>query len=116
MVESLQASAPCRLDRVFHALSDPTRRSILRDIAKQEKTVGEIARPYRYSLAAISKHIQVLESSGLVTRRRQGSFRYVRITPVPLKEAQQWLSFYESFWNERLDALADLFTKPEKIG
>ena len=104
---------PARLDRVFHALSDPTRRSILRDISQQEKTVGEIARPYRSSLAAISKHIQVLERSGLVSRRKQGSFQYVRITPTPLKEAQQWLCFYEAFWNERLDALTDLFAQPE---
>jgi len=105
---------PSRLDGVFHALSDPTRRSILRDIAEKEKTVGEIARPYRSSLAAISKHIHVLEGSGLVTRRRQGSFQFVRITPMPLKEAQQWLSFYERFWNERLDALAALFTQQQK--
>ena len=114
MVKSQQPSVPSRLDGVFHALSDPTRRSILRDIAEEEKTVGEIARPYRSSLAAISKHIHVLEGSGLVTRRRQGSFQFVRIAPMPLKEAQQWLSFYERFWNERLDALAALFTQPQK--
>ena len=105
---------PSRLDGIFHALSDPTRRSILRDIADEEKSVGEIARPYRSSLAAISKHIHVLEGSGLVTRRRQGSFQFVRITPMPMKEAQQWLSFYERFWNQRLDALTALFTQPQK--
>ncbi len=49
-----------------------------------------------------------------MTRRRQGSFQFVRITPMPLKEAQQWLSFYERFWNERLDALAALFTQQQK--
>lgn len=115
MVKSHRLSAPARLDSVFHALSDPTRRSILRDVAKQEKTVGELARPYSSSLAAISKHIQVLEKSGLVTRRKQGSFQYVRITPKPLKEAQRWLSFYESFWNERLDVMTEMFTQPEKM-
>ena len=100
---------PSRLDGVFHALSDPTRRSILRDIAEEEKTVGEIARPYRSSLAAISKHIHVLEGSGLVIRRKQGSFQFVRINPMPMKEAQQWLSYYEKFWNERLDQFQQYF-------
>src|SRR5580704_10760321 len=109
MVKSLQPSTPSRLDGVFHALSDPTRRSILRDIAEQEKTVGAIARPYRSSLAAISKHIHVLEGSGLVTRRKQGSFQFVGINPLPMKEAQQWLSYYEKFWNERLDQFQQYF-------
>ena len=109
MVKSLGPSAPSRLDGVFHALSDPTRRSILRDIAAAEKTVGEIARPYRSSLAAISKHIHVLEGSGLVKRRKQGSFQFVRITPMPMKDAQQWLSYYEKFWSERLDQFEQYF-------
>jgi DNA-binding transcriptional ArsR family regulator len=109
MVKSLQPPMPSRLDGVFHALSDPTRRSILRDIAEEEKTVGEIARPYRSSLAAISKHIHVLEGSGLVTRRKQGSFQFVRTNPMPMKEAQQWLSYYEQFWNEHLDQFQHYF-------
>ena len=116
MVKLLQPSMPARLDGVFHALSDPTRRSILRDIAEEEKTVGEIARPYRSSLAAISKHIHVLEGSGLVTRRKQGSFQYVRINPMPMQEAQEWLSYYEKFWNKHLDQFQQYFNdkKPKK--
>jgi len=74
-----------------------------------EKTVGEIARPYRSSLAAISKHIHVLEGSGLVTRRKQGSFQFVRINPMPMKDAQQWLSYYEKFWNEHLGQFQQYF-------
>jgi DNA-binding transcriptional ArsR family regulator len=115
MVKSMQPPAASRLDRIFHALSDPTRRSILRSAAQEERTVGAIARPYRSSLAAISKHIRVLEDSGLVTRRKEGSFQFVRINPIPMKEAQEWLSYYERFWNERLDQFQQHFQdKPKK--
>jgi DNA-binding transcriptional ArsR family regulator len=105
---------PFLLDGVFHALSDPTRRSILRDIAYGEKTVSELARPYPISLAAISKHINVLEDSRLVVRRRQGSFHIVRINPMPMKEAQLWLSYYEKFWNPRLDQFEQYFMDKKK--
>jgi len=114
MVKSSSPSLPSRLDGVFHALSDPTRRSILRNVADGEKTVGEIARPYRSSLAAISKHIHVLEGSGLVKRRKQGSFQFVRINPMPMKDAQQWLSYYEKFWTERLDQFDQYFKDKKK--
>ena len=107
MVKS--AVEPSLLDGVFHALSDPTRRAILRDIAEEEKTVGQIARRYPYSLAAISKHIHVLEGSGLVTRRKQGSFQFVKINPLPMQHAQRWLSHYEKFWSERLDEFQHYF-------
>jgi DNA-binding transcriptional ArsR family regulator len=113
MVESPRQSLP-QLNMVFHALSDPTRRAILRDIADGEKTVGEIARPYPSSLAAVSKHIYVLEGSGLVTRRKQGSFQFVQINAAPLKEAQQWLSYYEQFWNEHLDQFQQHFKSKRK--
>jgi len=114
MVKSSEPTLPSRLDGVFHALSDPTRRSILRDIADAEKTVGEIARPYPSSLAAISKHIHVLEGSGLVKRRKQGSFQFVRINPMPMKIAQDWLSYYEKFWSERLDQFEEYFKHKKK--
>ncbi|MDI3254351.1 ArsR/SmtB family transcription factor [Pseudacidobacterium ailaaui] len=102
-------SSTAQLDSIFHALSDPTRRSILRVIAGKEKTVGEIARPYRISLAAVSKHLKVLESADLITRERQGSFQVVRLKAQSLKTAEEWLSYYKQFWNERLDALQNLF-------
>jgi DNA-binding transcriptional ArsR family regulator len=114
MVKSLLSFRPSRLDGVFHALSDPTRRCILRDIADQEKTVGEIARPFRSSLAAISKHIHVLEGSGLVTRRKEGSFQFVRLNPAPMKDAQRWLSHYEKYWTERLDQFERYFEDKNK--
>lgn len=98
-------SNAARLDSVFHALSDSTRRSILRDIAASEKTVGEIAKPYRISLAAVSKHLKVLESAELIARERRGSFHIVRLNPAPLRPAEEWLAYYEKFWERQLDAL-----------
>jgi DNA-binding transcriptional ArsR family regulator len=96
------------LDHIFHALSDPTRRSILHDLGKREKTVGEIARPYRMSLAAISKHLKVLEMARLIARRKEGSHHFVSLNPETLKTAEEWLSYYEQFWNDRLAALRNL--------
>jgi DNA-binding transcriptional ArsR family regulator len=102
-----------RLDRVFRALADPTRRSILREVAARERTVGQIAKPYRVSLAAISKHLKVLEKARLITREKRGSFQIVRINAAPMKEAERWLAYYERFWNERLDALQDLLDRED---
>jgi DNA-binding transcriptional ArsR family regulator len=109
MVKSLPNEQTARLDGVFHALSDPTRRAILRDVAPREKSVGEIAHPYRVSLAAISKHLKVLEKARLIHREKRGSFQFVRINAAPMKEAERWLSYYEKFWNQQLDALTEFF-------
>ena len=98
------------LDSVFHALSDGTRRAILQDLTLEGKSVGEIARPYEMSLAAVSKHVQVLERAELVERQRRGQFQIVRLKPKNLRAAQDWLSFYETFWSARLDSLQ---TMPE---
>ncbi len=94
-----------RLDSIFHALSDATRRSILRDVAWRERTVGEVAKPYRMSLAAVSKHLNVLESAELIARERRGSFQIVRLKAQNLRPAEEWLAWYEKFWNRQLDAL-----------
>ncbi len=98
-------TSPVQLDSIFHALSDSTRRSILGDIARKEKTVGEIAQPYRMSLAAVSKHLKVLESADLIAREKRGSFQIVRLNAGPLRSAGDWLAYYEKFWNRQLDAL-----------
>lgn len=98
-------SNAARLDSIFHALADETRRSILRDVAVGEKTVGEVAKPYRMSLAAVSKHLNVLESAELIARERRGSFQIVKINAKNLRPAEEWLAFYETFWSDRLDAL-----------
>ncbi len=93
------------LDAVFHALSDGTRRAILRDITKKQKTVNEIAEPYPMSLAAVSKHLRVLERARLIERERKGTFRMVRLKAETLQAAQDWLAYYETFWTDRLDSL-----------
>ncbi len=102
------------LDSVFHALSDTTRRSILRDVAKGEKTVGQIARPYHMSLAAVSKHLKVLERARLIDREKQGSYQVVRLRARAMKPAQDWLAYYEKFWNQQLDALEELLAKEDQ--
>jgi DNA-binding transcriptional ArsR family regulator len=102
------------LDSVFHALADPTRRAMLRSLAVQERTVTELAEPFQMSLAAASKHVKTLERAGLVQRTVQGRTHVCRLDPKPLADAHEWIRFYERFWNERLDALENLFRRPEK--
>ena len=111
MVELSQTEA---LDSVFHALADSTRRAILRDIIRSEKTVGEIAEPYSMSLAAVSKHLDVLERASLIQRERKGTSRLVRLNPQPLHAAHDWLTFYENFWKSSLDRLQDLLENKQK--
>jgi DNA-binding transcriptional ArsR family regulator len=96
------------LDRVFHALADPTRRTILRDLTAGERTVTELARPHRMSLVAVSKHLKVLERARLVDRRRDGSFHLLSLRAEALRAADEWLRHYERFWNERLDSLKNV--------
>lgn len=94
-----------RLDLTFHALSDATRRGILQSLTKKERTVGELAKPYEMSLAAVSKHLKVLESANLITRKKEGSFQIVSLNAEALKRAEHWISFYRQFWDVRLDKL-----------
>ena len=93
------------LNRVFRALADPTRRAILDRLAEGETTVGRLSRPFPLSLAAISKHLGVLERAGLVTRESRGRERVCRIDPAALNDARAWLEFHERFWTDRLEAL-----------
>lgn len=93
------------LDSVFHALADPTRRAMLRLLAEGERMIGELAAPFAMTLPAASKHVRVLERSGLVRRRIEGRAHICSIEPAPLAAALDWLRFYEAFWNDRLDAL-----------
>jgi DNA-binding transcriptional ArsR family regulator len=93
------------LDLVFGALSDPTRRAMLRRLAAGERTVGELAEPFRMSLPAASKHLKVLERAGLVRRTVEGRTHRVRLNARRLSDAQRWLAYYQRFWTDRLDAL-----------
>ncbi len=104
----MKTSDAAVLDRIFHALSDSTRRSILRQVAKGEHTVTEIAEPYDLTFAAISKHLKVLEAARLIARRKDGSFQMISLNPEALKTADQWLRLYQQFWSTRLANLKHL--------
>lgn len=102
------------LDSVFQALSDATRRAMLRRLALQERTVGELAQPFNMSLAAASKHIRTLENAGLLRRTVRGRTHFCQLNPKPLAEADEWLRSYERLWDKRLGALEALLRHPEK--
>ncbi len=109
----MQLQANLQLDRVFQALSDTTRRSILRNLVKGERSVSDIAKPFDLTFAAVSKHLKVLEAADLIDRRKLGSFQMIRLNPKNLKTADQWLRFYEQFWSVRMDALKTLLEEKE---
>ncbi len=94
-----------QLDAVFQALSDPTRREMLRCLTSGERSIGELAAPFRMSFAGASKHVRVLERAGLVHRTVHGRTHRCRLAPAPLAGAFDWLRNYERFWSDRLDAL-----------
>jgi DNA-binding transcriptional ArsR family regulator len=97
-----------QMNSVFHALGDATRRQMLRDLARGERTVSELAEPFAMSLAAASKHIKVLEGAGLIRREVRGRAHFCQLEPGPLASAHEWLGFYERFWTSRLDLLEQL--------
>jgi DNA-binding transcriptional ArsR family regulator len=103
-----------QLDSVFHALSDATRRQMVRELASGERTVGQLAEPFTISLAAASKHIKALESAGLIRREVRGRTHLCRLEPGALASAHEWLSFYERIWTTRLDALDRLLREEDK--
>ena len=96
------------LGSVFHALGDPTRRQMLRDLAHGGRTVTQLAEPFTISLAAASKHIKVLENAALVRREIRGRTHLCHLNPGPLASAHEWLGFYEQFWTDRLGVLEQL--------
>jgi DNA-binding transcriptional ArsR family regulator len=98
-------------DRVFHALSDATRRQILAALSRGDSTVGELAAPFAISLAGVSKHIKVLEQAKLIRIAKQGRRHICQLNPKTLRTAQEVLAYYEKFWNRRLDALQAHFSK-----
>jgi DNA-binding transcriptional ArsR family regulator len=102
-----------RLDSVFHALGDATRRQMLRDLSRGERTVGQLAEPFAISLAAASKHIKALEKAGLIRREVRGRTHLCRLDPGPLSSAHEWLTFYERFWSDRLDVLEQLLREED---
>ena len=97
--------SPDRLDATFAALADPTRRAILARLMSGETSVTELADPFNMSLPAVSKHLKVLESAGLIERSREAQSRPCRLKAKPLKDAAEWLEHYRRFWEESLDRL-----------
>jgi len=97
-----------QLDRTFFALSDPTRRAIISNLATRGTcTVLELARPFDMSLPAISKHLKLLENANLITREQQGRVHYLKLRSDPMREADEWLSAYQRFWQSQLDSLEE---------
>lgn len=93
------------LSRTFAALADPTRRAILARLARGSANVGDLAKPFDMSFAAVSKHLRVLEDAGLVSRGRDAQYRPAMIDARPLATASAWIDDYRRFWNESFDAL-----------
>jgi DNA-binding transcriptional ArsR family regulator len=108
----VELEAP-RLDTVFHALGDATRRRMLRELASGERTVSQLAEPFAMSLAAASKHVKALEHAGLIRREIRGRTHLCRLDPGPLATAHEWLGFYERFWTSRLDVLERLLRQDD---
>ncbi len=94
------------LDATFGALADPTRRAILARLAQGEAMVTELAEPFRVSLPAISKHVRVLESAGLLEREISGRVHRCRLAAEPMKNAAAWIEQYRAFWESQFEALA----------
>ena len=94
-----------RLSLTFAALADPTRRSILARLANDDATVRDLAEPFAISLPAISRHLKVLESTGLIVRSRDAQWRPSRMQPEPLDEAVEWMQSRKQTWEARVDRL-----------
>lgn len=95
-----------RLDAVFHALANRTRRRLLADLAAGPARVNELARPYGMSVNAISKHLFVLEGAGLIERRREGTIQSCVLHADALADADRWMASYRQYWSDQLDRLA----------
>ncbi|HYB10220.1 MAG TPA: metalloregulator ArsR/SmtB family transcription factor [Alphaproteobacteria bacterium] len=100
------------LDRVFHALADPTRRGILERLSRSEASVSELARPLEISLAAVVQHIQILEESGVILTRKKGRVRTCRLSPQALDLAEAWIKQRRALWEHRFDQLGELLGEP----
>lgn len=98
---------PDTLSLTFAAIADPTRRAILARLAQGQAPVNELAKPFRMTLPAISKHLKVLEKAGLIERSRNAQYRPCKLKPQPLQHAASWIDNYRSFWEGSFDRLDD---------
>jgi len=99
------------LSAVFSALADPTRRAILARLAAGESSVTDLAKPFKISLPAVTKHLKVLERSGLIARGREAQWRPCRLQAAPMKEAVDWLQHYRRHWEQSFDRLDEYLRK-----
>jgi DNA-binding transcriptional ArsR family regulator len=102
------------IDRIFHALGDPSRRVILEKLSEGPISVSRLAEPLDITLAGVVQHLQVLEESGLIKTEKAGRVRTCRIEPGGLSAAKQWICERRSMWERRLDRLAKLLAEPEE--
>ena len=102
------------LSAAFAALADPTRRAIVERLADGEAPVGELAEPFSITPQAVSRHLKVLEQSGLVTRRIDKQRRIIRLNPAALKRTADWVERYRTFWEGQLDALGAFLEQTEE--
>jgi len=101
------------IDRVFHALGDPTRRALLEKLTNGPVSVSKLAEPLAITLAAVVQHLQILEECGLVQTEKSGRVRTCRIEPVGLDVAAQWIKDRRSVWEQRLDQLGDFLVEED---
>lgn len=107
--------SPDRLSSILSALADPTRRAILAQLAvRGDIPVTEIAKPFRMSLPAVSKHLGVLENAGLISRGREAQWRPARLEAAPLREVSDWVERYRQFWDARFDRLDSYLQQLQK--
>ncbi|HTK47307.1 MAG TPA: metalloregulator ArsR/SmtB family transcription factor [Gemmatimonadaceae bacterium] len=103
-----------RLSTTLAALADPTRRAILARLASGEATVNELAAPFEISLPAVSRHLKVLQTAGLVAQGREAQWRPCRITPAPLAEVADYVEEYRELWEQRLDRLEGYLARVQR--
>lgn len=102
------------LDVTFMALSDATRRAILRRLALGDQTVTEIARPFNMSLPAVSKHLKILQAAGLLSKKKEGRIYRCSLNAGPMKEASDWITDYSKFWQKQFDSLEEYLKQSKK--
>jgi DNA-binding transcriptional ArsR family regulator len=102
------------LDRIFYALSDHSRRSIIEVLSKKEASVSELAQPFKMSMAAVVQHIQILEENGLIRTHKSGRVRTCQIEPRSLEMIEGWLNQRRRFWEKNLDRLGEFLERKER--
>lgn len=101
------------VDRVFHALGDPTRRAIIEKLSRGPVSVSRLAEPLSITLAAVVQHLQVLEESGLVRTQKVGRVRTCSMEPTGLSVVERWVQDRKTLWERRLDRLGDILSEPD---